>query len=132
MNVDADAVRAANARFYQARSGQNLLEMEGIWSHAPHVCCVHPNADVLTGWDRIRDSWREILSGALCLTVEPEGEMVTVVGPAAIVTCRERITAFTLDGSMVAARLATNVFQKRRGRWQLIVHHASPLDTPRA
>jgi len=127
MNIDADAVRDVNARFYRARSGQNLLEMEAVWSHAPHVCCTHPGQSMVQGWDRIRDSWRAILSGALCLTVEPEAEQITIVGPAAIVTCRERITAFTLDGSTVAARQATNVFQKRRGRWQLIVHHASSL-----
>jgi ketosteroid isomerase-like protein len=128
MNADADAVRDANTRFYRARSAQNLLEMEAVWSHAPHVCCVHPGETVLQGWDRIRDSWRTVLGGALCLTVEPEAEQVTIVGPAAIVTCRERITSFTLDGSMQAARQATNIFQKRRGRWSLIVHHASPLE----
>ena len=127
MDVDAEAVRAMNMRFYRARSGQNLIEMEAVWSHAPHVCCTHPGTGVVHGWERIRDSWRSVLADALCLTVEPEGEQVTIVGPTAIVTCRERVTAFTRDGSTRIARQATNVFEKRRGRWQLIVHHASQL-----
>jgi uncharacterized protein (TIGR02246 family) len=129
VNLDTDAVRAANARFYHARAGQNLLEMEAVWSHAPHVYCVHPGAAAVQGWPQIRDSWRTILSGVLSLTVETEAEQVTIVGPTAIVTCRESISAFTHDGVSRRMLQATNVYQKRRGRWQLIAHHASPLDT---
>ncbi len=127
MQGDTELVRATNQRFYKALSTQNLLDMEQIWSHAPHVRCVHPGAALLEGWDAIRESWRGIFTRSICLTVEPAEPQVTVCGPMAIVTCRERITQFTLDGSSVAAALATNVFEKRGGRWQLIHHHSSPL-----
>jgi uncharacterized protein (TIGR02246 family) len=122
-----EVVRAANKRFYDALSKQNLLDMEEIWSHAPHVRCVHPGWAMIEGWDAIRDSWRAIFTGAICLTVVPQEPRVTVLGPTAIVTCREQITSFTLDGSSTSAALATNVFEKRHGRWQLIHHHASPF-----
>ena len=128
MNVDADAVRAVNARFCHARTAQNLLEMEAVWSHAAHVCCVHPGGPMVHGWTQIRDSWRAVLSSVLSLAVEPEGEQVTIVGPTAIVTCREHVSAFTAEGMTRRASQVTNVYQKRGGRWQLIVHHASPLD----
>ena len=127
MQADAESVRALNVRFYRALSAQNLLEMEAIWSHATHVRCVHPGASLLRGWDSIRDSWRDVFRGAICMTVEPEDEQVTVHGLMAIVTCNENITQFTLDGSSSVRALATNVYEKRQGRWQLIVHHASPL-----
>lgn len=127
---DSELVRDTNRRFYEALSKQNLLDMEQIWSHAPHVRCVHPGAAIIEGWDAIRESWRDMFTRAICLTVEAHEPRVTVLGPTAIVTCRERITRFTLEGSSVAAALATNVFEKRNGRWQLVHHHASAYDPP--
>ena len=129
MHGDAESVSTANRRFYEALSQQNLLGMEQVWSHAPHVRCVHPGAAMLEGWDTIRDSWRAIFTRSICLTVTPQNPKVTVLGPTAIVTCREQINSFTLDGSTVVAAQATNVFEKRDGRWQLIHHHASPIGT---
>jgi len=127
MHSEADSVRAANQRFYQALSQQNLLDMEQIWSHAGHVRCVHPGSRLLEGWDMIRASWREIFTASICMTVTPHDAKVTVLGPTAIVTCREQIHSFTLDGSSMGAAQATNVFLKRDGRWQMIHHHASPI-----
>jgi len=124
---DAETVRGVNRRFYEAVSKQNLLVMEEIWAHDPHVRCVHPGWRLLEGWDAIRDSWRTIFTSSICLTVVPEEPRVTVLGPTAIVTCREKISSVTLDGSTVSAAEATNVFERRDGRWHLIHHHASPI-----
>lgn len=124
---DAETVRGVNRRFYEAVSKQNLLVMEEIWAHDPHVRCVHPGWRLLEGWDAIRDSWRTIFTSSICLTVVPEEPRVTVLGPTAIVTCREKISTVTLDGSTVSAAEATNVFERRDGRWHLIHHHASPI-----
>jgi ketosteroid isomerase-like protein len=127
MQPEVESVRSTNQRFYDALSSQNLLVMEAIWSHAPHVRCVHPGWNMLVGWEAIRDSWRSIFTQALCLTVEALDPQVTVLGPTAIVTCREKITSFTLEGSTMASAEAANIFEKRAGRWQLIHHHASPI-----
>ncbi len=132
MERESDRVRALNQRFYDAVSRQNLLGMEQIWSHATHVRCVHPGWKVIEGWEAIRDSWRRIFQGALCLTVEPEDLHVTVLGPTAVVTCRERISSFTLEGSTMQAAQATNIYEKRAGRWELIHHHASAIKPPAA
>ena len=127
MQADTESVRATNKRFYEALSTQNLLGMEQLWSHGPHVRCVHPGWKMIEGWDAIRDSWRIIFKQSLCLTVEPLDAQVAILGPTAIVTCREKITSFTLDGSSVTAAQATNVFEKRNGRWLLVHHHASSI-----
>jgi len=131
MQTDAEAVRAANSRFYRALSRQNLLELEEIWSHAAHVRCVHPGSALLRGWDTIRQSWRSMFTNAICLTVDAEDAHVSVHGPTAIVTCREWITSFSRTGASRTATLATNVFEKQHGRWQLIVHHASHIEADR-
>lgn len=130
MQGEADRVRAINQRFYDAVSHQNMLAMEQVWSHTRYVRCVHPGWNMLEGWDMIRESWREIFTDAICLTVEAEDPDVTVLGPTAIVTCREKITTFTLDGSSTSMAQATNIFEKVDGRWLLIHHHASPLALP--
>jgi uncharacterized protein (TIGR02246 family) len=132
MQTDAEAVRAVNSRFYQALSRQNLLEMEEVWSHAAHVRCVLPGSALLRGWDTIRQSWRSMFTSAICLTVDAEDAHVSVHGPTAVVTCRECITSFTLTGASRTATLATNVFEKHHGRWQLIVHHASRIEAERS
>jgi ketosteroid isomerase-like protein len=127
MSGDAESVRAANQRFYDALSSQSMLAMEQVWAHAPEVRCVHQGAAVLEGWEAIRESWRAIFAHAICLTVVPRDPKVTVVGPTAIVTCREQIASMTLDGSTIAAAQATNVFAKHAGHWHLIHRHSSAL-----
>jgi len=59
--------------------------------------------------------------------VEAVAAEVNVHGPVAVVTCHEKISSFTLDGSSVANTTSTNIFKKQRGRWLLIHRHASPL-----
>ena len=127
MQPDTDSVRGTNQRFYEALSTQNLLGMEQLWSHARYVRCVHPGWKMLEGWDAIRDSWRTIFKQSLCMTAEPQDPQVTILGPTAIVTCRERINSFTLEGSSVASAQATNIFEKRDGRWLMILHHSSSI-----
>ncbi len=127
MQGDAESVQAMNQRFYEALSKKNMLAMEEIWSHEPHVRCVQPGWGLIEGWEAIRNSLRDLLTRSICLTVVPEQARVTVVGPTAIVTCRESISSFTLDGSTTGAAQATHVFEKRDGRWQLIHRHVSPL-----
>jgi ketosteroid isomerase-like protein len=132
MRSDAEGVRAANQRFYEAVSRQSLVDLEQIWSHAAHVRCVHPGARLLEGWDAIRASWREIFGGAICLTAVPHDPQVALLGSIAIVVCREEITSITRSGSLQGMRLSTNVFERRDGRWQLIHYHASPLQAGEA
>jgi ketosteroid isomerase-like protein len=124
---EIERVRNQNDRFYEALSGQNLIRLEQLWSHSAYVRCVHPGWQMVTGWENIRESWRKLFTSKICLTVEPETAEVTLHGRIAVVTCRATMTSFTLDGSKMTTTLATNVFEKTRGRWQLILHHASPV-----
>jgi|CXWL01.1.fsa_nt_gi uncharacterized protein (TIGR02246 family) len=127
MQSEADAVRALNARFYQALCTQNLLEMEEIWAHGPNARCVHLGSSLIRGWDAIRTSWRLFFSRAICLSVEPQDAQVAVLGLAAVVNCVEHITMFTHQGSLDLRAQATNVFEKHQGRWHLMLHHASAI-----
>ena len=126
MNSEAERVRVANQRFYEALSTQNLLRLEQLWMHSPHVRCLHPGESMLSGWATIRESWRVLFTRSIAFSVEPQAAEVNVHGPIAIVTCQEKMSSFTLDGSSVSNLLATHIFLKQRGRWLLIHRHASP------
>ncbi|HZM17323.1 MAG TPA: nuclear transport factor 2 family protein [Candidatus Krumholzibacteria bacterium] len=130
MHSEAERVRVVNQRFYEALSAQNLLRLEQLWAHSPQVRCSHPGETMLSGWATIRESWRAVFTRSIAFTIEPLLAEVNIHGPIAVVTCQERISSFTLDGSRVATTLATNIFQKQRGRWLLIHRHASPVAAP--
>jgi len=129
MNSEAERVRVVNQRFYEALSAQNLLRLEQLWAHSPHVRCLHPGERMLSGWPTIRESWRAMFTRSIAFSVEPLIAEVNVHGPIAVVTCQEKFSSFTLDGSSVANLLATHIFLKQRGRWLLIHRHASPVVT---
>ena len=132
MHSEAERVRAVNERFYEALSAQNLLRLEQLWAHTKYVRCKHPGAQMLAGWESIRESWRELFTRSICLTIEPLLAEINVHGPIAVVTCREKMSSVTLDSSTVATTMATNIFEKQRGRWLLIHRHASPVLEPGA
>ena len=132
MRGETESVRAANQRFYEALSRQSLVDLEQIWSHAPHVRCVHAGERLFAGWEAIRQSWREIFGSSICRTVVPHDPQIALFGSTAIVVCREEITSITPSGSSQGVALSTNVFERRDGRWLLVHHHASPLGGGRA
>jgi len=122
---DIERVRVQNERFYDAVSHRNLLIMERLWAHADYVRCVHPGAPLLVGWDSVRESWRGLFERSIVMTARPKETKVTVIGPTALLTCREAASSFTLEGSTSYYSETTNVFEKRSGEWLLIHHHAS-------
>lgn len=130
MHSETERVRVVNQRFYEALSAQNLLRLEQLWAHSAQVRCSHPGETMLAGWATIRESWRALFTRSIAFTIEPLLAEVNIHGPIAVVTCQERISSFTLDGSRVATTLATNIFEKQRGRWLLIHRHASPVAAP--
>jgi ketosteroid isomerase-like protein len=55
---------------------------------------------------------------------------VAVQGDLAWVVVTENIDSRTRDGEMEARVQATNVFERRDGRWFLVHHHGSPIYSP--
>lgn len=54
---------------------------------------------------------------------------VNVHRNVAWVVVRQEVDAMRGESTIGGVRIATNVFQKRRGRWRLVHHHASPVVT---
>jgi ketosteroid isomerase-like protein len=131
MGDDDDEIVAdvgeANRAFYRAFANGDLRAMEAVWSHGAHVRCVHPGWAMLEGWERVRESWSQILNGpdgSLSITVDDV--QVRGADGVAWVVCIERLRAADLDTAMIA----TNVFElDHAGAWRMVQHHASPILT---
>ncbi|HSO73939.1 MAG TPA: nuclear transport factor 2 family protein [Blastocatellia bacterium] len=130
MTVDAEtSIEEANTRFYRALESGDLERMEEVWAHEDWVRCVHPGWDLLTGWNRVRESWLMIFEGGQKMRASPSDVWVHSTGEIGVVTCTENITVFNEASFDSAQATATNLFIRRQGRWLMVHHHASPIPT---
>ena len=127
MTSDAEAasVEEANLRFYRAFESIDLEEMERVWAHADFVRCVHPGWALLEGWEAVRQSWEAIFRSSREMRFSLTGVSIRVEGEAAWVTCTEHILSEDRGNISVTSILATNLFERHRGDWLLVHHHAS-------
>jgi uncharacterized protein (TIGR02246 family) len=124
--TDTAAVRAANEEFYLALETLDLARMTDLWMHEEWVHCVHPGADLVRGWEAVRESWEQIFAHTVWLRVAPTNVDVHLVGDLAIVLCSENITSKQEADVRVAVAVATNLYQKTSNGWRMVHHHASP------
>lgn len=125
MSDDAEAVLAANERFYRAFESLTLAEMEAVWAHGPHVGCIHPGWPALSGWEAVRESWATIFRNTREVRFTLTDVRVEVRGDVGWVLCTEHILSEARGQLTVTAILATNIFERQGAGWRLVHHHAS-------
>lgn len=119
-------ILVANGRFYTALAEADLAAMAELWHHGPETECVHPGWDRLRGWPAIKESWALIFQNQGPLLVKPGDPLVHQRGDMAWVTCNETINSQVGATLQINQMLATNIFEWIEGRWQMVIHHASP------
>jgi ketosteroid isomerase-like protein len=131
--IEHDAVYEANERFYRALEQSDLEIMSAVWLHDAWVKCVHPGWDLIVGWERVRESWRQIFEGNTGMRVAATDVEIKIEGDFALVSCYELLAVF-LDSARAPVSVrttATNLFQRVAGEWRMIHHHASQVpDAP--
>ena len=130
--TDHDAVLEANAAFYRAFESLDLRHMAEVWLRAPYIKCVHPGWGLLVGWGPVMESWERIFSSTLEMRFALTNVQAQVCGDVAWVVLTENIESRQRDGKMQARVEATNLFERRDGRWFLVHHHGSPIYGPEA
>jgi ketosteroid isomerase-like protein len=129
--VIAAQVRDANRRFYDALEALDIDAMEAVWADGDDVVCIHPGGPVQRGWEDVRGAWEAIMSNTGYIEFEIADVRVVVQDPVAWVSCVERITSSTGEGSPALAEVAaTNLFVLGSTGWRLALHHASPIIRP--
>ncbi|XP_065851662.1 uncharacterized protein [Euphorbia lathyris] len=120
------SVLAANARFYNAFRNGDLSLMQNLWAKGENVCCVHPGASGVLGYDDVMESWELVwMNYDFPLEIELKNVQVHFRGDVGYVTCVEFIRT---KGSSWGAQFVTNVFERIDGQWFICIHHASPVD----
>ena len=121
---DAEAVRAANADFYNAFEARDLDAMSRLWEHTAEVVCTHPGWATLRGWPKVSASFFALFQNAEHLQFILTNEQAQVRGELGWVTVDENI----LDAEGATTVAALNLFAKgEEGEWQMVAHHGSPV-----
>jgi uncharacterized protein (TIGR02246 family) len=126
---DAEAVRAANAAFFAALSARDMAAFEGVWARDSGPLAVLPTSrSAVVGWDAIRKDYEGVFRRYSEFSISmPESEVRVAPGGALVVgieTVRGKLASG--EGANFSL-LATNVFERRDGRWLLVHHHASRM-----
>ncbi|MEM9271559.1 MAG: nuclear transport factor 2 family protein [Cyanobacteria bacterium P01_F01_bin.143] len=124
---DKEAVLAANKSFYDAFSSRDLKEMSRLWWQGSTSLCIHPGAQVLSGWEAIRNSWESILDNTNSFEIDIEIIKVEIDQALAYVVVQETVLQSIRGRKVKAQSIATNLFQKMAQKWYLISHHGSPI-----
>jgi ketosteroid isomerase-like protein len=131
-----EAVRAANAAFYAAFEARDLDAMAEVWERTERASVTHPGWPRLSGWGKVAGSWDAIFRHTPFIQFVLTDERVDVAGDTAWVTLDENIlqAADTTDDGddrdvpLSGARVAaTNVFVRDGERWNMVMHHGSPV-----
>jgi ketosteroid isomerase-like protein len=125
--ADSDAVKQANLGFYRAFESLDVHRMRAVWAQSEEIACVHPGWPLLTGFEKVMESWKRIFENTSMMHFTITGIAVRIAGETAWVMCTENINTL-MDGKVAEAKVqATNVFTRHDGRWLMVHHHGSSL-----
>lgn len=124
---DQDAVLQANRAFYDAIESLDNEQMESVWDPDPSVTCVHPGWPIMSGRDKVLQSWSTIFDNTIVMQFTVTEFSVLVAGDLAWVICTESLRSVVAGRVNEATVEATNVFRRRNTQWRLVHHHGSPV-----
>jgi ketosteroid isomerase-like protein len=120
--ASASAVEEA---FYSALAHADVAGVMALWADDEEVVCIHPGGPRLTGLHAVRQSFEQILSRGP-LSVRIREVQVFESATLSVHSLVEQITVNGTRGREVINVLATNIYIKSSGGWQMLLHHAGP------
>ena len=126
MSIELEILNV-NENFYQAFNRGDLDLMKSVWAQNDSVVCIHPGWEVLRGFDVIIQSWEKIFVGSENLEIKLSEIKVSGDGGMVWVSCQENLFAMSMSGVQVSKVHATNLFEKVRDQWKMVLHHASSV-----
>jgi len=124
---DIEAVTVANHAFDTALSARDVKAMERVWATEPYVIAVHPASKVLiVGWDAVRKSWEGTFDRFAEISVSMKEPQIHVTQNVAWVVGIESAQGKFKNGDAVSfTAFTTNMYEKRDGRWLMVLHTTS-------
>jgi ketosteroid isomerase-like protein len=128
---DVDAVKAANASFYDALSSLDIKKMEPLWAHESYVTLIGPGEkSISVGWDAVKKNWEEgpfknLTELKATAVDEPH---IHVNGNVAWSTGTTHTEGKMKNGNSFDGNvITTRVFEKQGGRWLLVSNTSVPV-----
>jgi len=115
----------AEIAFYEALENADLDAMMSVWADDEEIVCVHPGGSRITGWEQVRDAWRDIFAGGPTMRCRLSGRHILRMPRLAIHCVHENIVV-TDQPRPVNPIIATNIYVQTERGWRMLVHHASP------
>lgn len=128
---DLTQVLEVNANFYRAFESLDIQRMAAVWARADHVRCVHPGWSLLSGWEAVKASWELIFSNTKEIRFTLTDVRVQIRGTMAWVVLTENLLSQVQQDVTATSILATNIYEKTNGIWQMVHHHASHVFSSR-
>jgi ketosteroid isomerase-like protein len=125
--TDEEKALKANEKFYEVFNKQDVDLMSQVWMDDDSITCIHPGWDVLHGVETVMRSWKGIFQNSAPLDIRLSEVTATVSKDLVWVSCYENLYVISPDGVMTSSVYATNMFQKVKGEWKMVLHHASPI-----
>jgi ketosteroid isomerase-like protein len=124
---DLEAVAAANLAFDTAISSRDIKAMEKVWAGEPYVIAVHPASKALIiGWDAVRQSWEGTFDRFAEISVSMKEPQIHLAQNMGWVVGIESVQGKSKNGDAVSfTAFTTNVYEKRDGRWLMVLHTTS-------
>ncbi|HWG74214.1 MAG TPA: nuclear transport factor 2 family protein [Acidimicrobiales bacterium] len=121
----ADAVIAANRRYYAAFEECDLDAMSALWERSERATCTHPGWSTLRGWGPVAASYFALFQQAAHLQFVLTEERPFVAGGTAWVSLDENLLGEAHGGVTIAT---LNLFVRDSdGDWRMICHHGSAV-----
>lgn len=127
--TNADSPEQAEAVFYDAFESGDLDAMAEIWAQSNAIVCVHPHGPQLVGYDKVMQSWRNILDHGAAFRISVELVNQYDNGDVAVRFVNETLINENSSAAPVTV-LATNAYRRTESGWRIVLHHASPTPQP--
>jgi ketosteroid isomerase-like protein len=126
---DKADVLAANTQVEQAFSKLDVKAIEATWAQDGSVSVIHPASKApLLGWEAVQKSYADHPVRYKDFSVVMDNPQIAINGNIAWVVGVEKVYAHRANGDVLdISALATNIFEKRSGKWLLVHHHASRM-----
>ncbi|HWE56431.1 MAG TPA: nuclear transport factor 2 family protein [Acidimicrobiales bacterium] len=119
--TDAEAVLAANRRYYEAFEARDMEAMSDVWERSDQAVCTHPGWARLEGWGPVAASFFALFQNGAQLQFVLTREQVNVVGDAAWVSLDENLLGD--QGGVTVSTI--NLFVRKATGWRMVGHHGS-------
>jgi len=124
------AVQKINEKFYEALTTADLSLMDELWIKSDDVKCIHPGWPLLLGWEKVRESWKNIFESGGLTDIKISNVFIEVADETAWLNCTEKLSYLIGDQVVITLAQTTNIFECTDEGWGIVLHHASPMPMP--